>query len=167
MNIFASYSCPVKSAQLLDDSRVVKMQLESCQMLSTAAFVLGKWDPQFTKPTHANHPCAVWVREGRTNFEWLVEHLLEMDRERKKRWGDRPTHVTLDRCLKAGITRVQKSVPRGSTPHVNCARNIGLGIDFTHVEDTHLAYRLYLKKRWLTQKRPAICTIVGLLEDHR
>ena len=35
---------------------------------------------------YANHPCSIWVRESKANFEWLVEHALEMFEERMYRW---------------------------------------------------------------------------------
>lgn len=41
MNIFATDPCPIKSAQFLDDKRVIKMILESAQMLCTALHQLG------------------------------------------------------------------------------------------------------------------------------
>ena len=41
-----------------------------------------------------NHPCAVWVRESRANFEWLVVHALEMFNERDFRWPGSVSHFT-------------------------------------------------------------------------
>ena len=38
MNIFATDQCPRRSAQVLPDKHVVKMPLESCQMLSIIFF---------------------------------------------------------------------------------------------------------------------------------
>lgn len=52
MNIFVTSPCPIESAQYLDNSRVNKMILESCQMLFTAlsyhnikAFSVGEYTP--------------------------------------------------------------------------------------------------------------------------
>ena len=40
MNIFATEQCPKNSAMVLPDKHVVKMPLESCQMLS---IIFSKW----------------------------------------------------------------------------------------------------------------------------
>jgi hypothetical protein len=39
MNIFVTSDCPKLSAQALDNKRVVKMVLETAQLLSTAIFI--------------------------------------------------------------------------------------------------------------------------------
>jgi hypothetical protein len=36
----------------------------------------------------------------------------------------------------------------GLTEFVNCARNQERGVDYSHVEDVHKAYRLYMNDRW-------------------
>jgi hypothetical protein len=162
MNIFASSADPATAAQNLDDQRLVKMVLESCQLLSTAAAALGVWREGFARPTHASHPCVVWVMCGRENFDWLWDHVWELDLERRRRFGSVNVHKTLDACHQASIQATRLWLPAGGTPHVNCARNRVLGVDFTHVADTHLAYRLYLKARWSLQKKPAVCTLKGM-----
>ena len=54
----------VKSAQSLDNYRVVKMILESCQMLCTA--INHQHGAKVTpyKNAHLNHPSTKWVRES-------------------------------------------------------------------------------------------------------
>lgn len=74
MNIFATSSDPVKAAQYLDDRRLVKMVLETGQLLSGALYKLGYWKACLYKPTHLNHPCTIWARKSRGNFLWLVRH---------------------------------------------------------------------------------------------
>ncbi len=69
MNIFALDTDPVTCAQYHCDKHVIKMILESVQMLSTTCSILGAEAPY--KPTHANHPCTKWVRESWENFGWL------------------------------------------------------------------------------------------------
>lgn len=34
------------------------------------------------------------------------------------------------------------------TKHPNCAANQGQGLSFKHIDDVHMAYRLYLNERW-------------------
>jgi len=162
MNIFASFPCPVRSAQILDDSRIIKMPLESCQMMATVAQTLGCWQSLFPRPSHVHHPLTKWVAAGRENFDWLWEHAVAMDLERQLRFNNDHVHITLDACYRGKLHRLSRKLPVGSTPFVNCARNRELGIDFTHLE-VHRAYRSYLVARWKTQTKPAICSIKGLL----
>lgn len=165
MNIFATYPCPERSAWALDDQRVVKMILESCQILSTVAHHYGQWTSGYPRPTHHNHPCVLWTAVARSNFDWLLDHCWALDIERRRRYHHNNVHRTLQACADHHIQHVRRFIPYGSTPHVNCARNRELGIDFTHVPDTHLAYRKYLNARWKQQARPPVCTILGLYHD--
>lgn len=64
MNIFVLDLDPQTCAQYHCDKHVVKMTLETAQILST---VLG--GPY--RPTHQNHPCVKWVRESTGNLLWL------------------------------------------------------------------------------------------------
>jgi len=86
MNIFASDKCPVKAAQNLDDKRLVKMVSETGQLLSTALFRLGYWSNVLYKPGYQNHPCTVWTRASRGNFNWLVDHGIALGNEYTHRY---------------------------------------------------------------------------------
>lgn len=158
MNIFASFPDPVKSARWLDDQRQVKMPLESAQMFSTVAHIYGVWREPMLKPTHKMHPCTLWVGEGRDNWDWLWEHMMALDEFRCVR-GNPNQNKAIRRLMSAKAWQLRNYLPYGGTPHKNCARNSTLGIDFTHVADTHKAYRLYLKARWLKQDKLAVCTL--------
>jgi hypothetical protein len=75
MNIFVLDRDPVIAAKLHTDKHVVKMILETAQLLSTAHHVLDgqKHISQYIyKKTHTNHPCAVWVRQSSANYKWTV-----------------------------------------------------------------------------------------------
>jgi len=85
MNIFFVDSDPVKAAQALCDKHVVKMSLESAQMLCTAAHVLG-FEAKY-KPTHKNHPCSLWLMQGRDNLAWLISHTFALFSEYTRRYG--------------------------------------------------------------------------------
>ena len=76
MNIFALSENPVEAARLQCDKHVVKMILETAQMLSTAHRELGSViDPDLLyKKTHVNHPSAVWIRESAANYAWAIDH---------------------------------------------------------------------------------------------
>ena len=94
MNIFLTDPCPQVCAENLDDRRVVKMVLETAQLLSTACHVLHADDARLYKPTHVNHPCALFARESGGNFRWLVAHGVCLANEYAHRFGR--CHASLD-----------------------------------------------------------------------
>ena len=107
MNIFAiekdkqSNIDWVGSAYSQDNYRVVKMILESCQMLCTALNVLHDSDIAPYKTTHKNHPSNIWVRESSKNFEDLSVHTLALLEEYTDRF--RKIHkcsMVLDEIIK-------------------------------------------------------------------
>ena len=71
MNIFVLDENIEKCAEYHVDSHVIKMILESAQMLSTAVRSTGV-DAGY-KSTHENHPCNKWVRESLQNWLWLKD----------------------------------------------------------------------------------------------
>ena len=83
MNIFALDSSQVKAAQMQCDKHVVKMVLETAQLLCSA-FPVGSAP---YRRTHYNHPCAVWTRASRHNALWLAEHGLALAEEYGHRYG--------------------------------------------------------------------------------
>ncbi len=83
MNIFVLDEDPKKAAQMLCNRHVSKMILESAQMLSSVAFKYNF--PTLYGPTHKNHPCTIWAGLSRENWVWLIEHALEMEREKIRR----------------------------------------------------------------------------------
>ena len=101
MNIFLTDPCPRISAQNLDDKRVVKMVLETAQMLAAATLAHGV-DIGYKK-THFNHPCTVWTRSGRQQFDWMIEHGLWLNDEFMYRYGHSHPHrsvTVIDRAAK-------------------------------------------------------------------
>ena len=79
MNIFVTDPCPKISAQNLDNKRVVKMLLESAQLLSTAITLNG--GKGIYKPTHIHHPCTKWVAHSYQNWLWLFRHMCHLQDE--------------------------------------------------------------------------------------
>lgn len=88
MNIFVTDKNPYLSAIVLDNKRVNKMIVESCQILST---VLFKWniDEYPYKPTHLHHPCVKWTEYSNNNYSWLFEHFVALCDEFVVRYGKR------------------------------------------------------------------------------
>lgn len=86
MNVFAVDRDPVRAARALCDRHVVKMTLESAQILCSAARTrLGQPAPY--RATHAEHPCVVWAAARRANWDWLVRHGLALADEYGRRFG--------------------------------------------------------------------------------
>lgn len=83
MNIFVLDEDPNQAARFACDKHVVKMILESAQLLC-AAFPEG--DAPYKK-THVNHPCSIWTRANNSNYEWLVQHAYALCAEYTKRYG--------------------------------------------------------------------------------
>ena len=86
MNIFFLHRDPAIAAHMLHNKHVVKMVLETAQMLSTACHARGQGEGLY-KPTHENHPCVLWATESLANFWWLLEHGLELCYEYTYRFG--------------------------------------------------------------------------------
>ena len=104
MNIFVLDTDPVNSARMMCDKHVVKMIVESCQLLSTAHHVLDGDQVevvstkrryktyvckklQICKATMINHPCTIWTREARENYMWLWKHAYALCNEYRLRYG--------------------------------------------------------------------------------
>lgn len=85
VNVFAVDRDPVRAARALCDRHVVKMTLETAQILCTAARALGQLAPY--RPTHAAHPCVEWAAARRANWDWLVRHGLALAAEYERRFG--------------------------------------------------------------------------------
>lgn len=71
MNIFILDTDPVIAAQYQCDKHVVKMVLESAQLL--CGLYADYTDAPY-KRTHYNHPCAIWARASKENYLWLLDH---------------------------------------------------------------------------------------------
>lgn len=88
MNIFVVDKDPVIAARMLCDKHVGKMLVEAAQLLCTKY-------PAGTAPyrrTHMQHPCAVWVRQARDNYLWLITHALALNDEYMYRWRKATPH---------------------------------------------------------------------------
>lgn len=85
MNIFFVHAYPAAAAEALCDKHVGKMLIESAQLLSTAKHLAGH--PVRYRPTHKNHPCAVWVRLSRAHYNWVFEHAAALGQEFQQRYG--------------------------------------------------------------------------------
>ena len=109
MNIFYLHEDPQTCAQMHHDKHVVKMILETAQLLSTAHRVIDgemyedktnngrkikRWrledvekENTLYKATHINHPSNVWARETEANYNWLYKLFIHLGLEYTYRYG--------------------------------------------------------------------------------
>jgi hypothetical protein len=93
MNIFAVDENPIVAARALPDKLVVKMPVESAQMLCPWAFnthgvLISK--PQggvYGTKGFANHPCTKWQYEDPANVAWLLLHAFGLSAAYTERYG--------------------------------------------------------------------------------
>lgn len=158
MNIFYLDEDPKLAAQYQCDKHVVKMILETAQILSTVYHQNCVNPPDFLyKATHKNHPCVLWAGRCRENFEWLVRHGLELCNEYKYRYGK--THKSRDVIAKIAVSIEFLKLPRlGNITEVaqampeSCRRKDGVA-----------AYRNYyvaeklpnIQCRWTKREKPS------------
>ena len=96
MNIFYLNEDPEVAAILQYNKHVVKMILESAQMLCTAHHELLD-DPEVPyKPAHINHPSTIWCRQNTRHYFWLYEHMLALGHEYTNRYGKE--HLSIIKC---------------------------------------------------------------------
>lgn len=118
MNIFFLDENPQLAAEAHHDKHVIKMILETAQLLSTAHRVLDgvqyidqstgrkitRWkmndqymEEQLYKATHVNHPSNIWARASKENYQWLYCLFVSLCNEYTYRYGK--IHAT---CIKLG-----------------------------------------------------------------
>jgi hypothetical protein len=108
MNIFILDKDIKKCAQYHCDKHVVKMILETAQLLCGVHHMTPQVAPQVApqvpyKLSHKNHPCAIWARESFSNYVYLCELGLELCKEYTHRYGKR--HKSLDVILWCIVNR--------------------------------------------------------------
>jgi hypothetical protein len=133
MNLFILDNDPVKAAQLQCDKHVVKMIVESAQMLSTAHRILdgdvemresksGKrlvkyWvhpdndlEDILYRVAHQSHPCTIWTMESNNNYNWHYVHFVALCDEYTYRYGK--VHSS-DTKLREILATPPKNIPVG------------------------------------------------------
>lgn len=174
MNIFASSKCPIQSAQALDNSRVVKMVLESAQILHTSLYFHNKslyYTAEYTPIVIKNSKVlcsspktktAYYLFGVRTYAPSHINHVIV-------RWA-RTSHGNYTWLLRHFQALCQEYtrrygkihkceqylsifkehanlLPTGSrTPFVNCTV-------YKDEPDVHVAYKKYLQDKWDNDKR--------------
>jgi hypothetical protein len=95
MNIFFLYRNPRKAAEAHCDKHVVKMIIETAQLLYSAHWLTDSALPENAyKLAHKNHPSAIWTRESLTNYMWLCSLGWWLCKEYQFRYGETKVHKT-------------------------------------------------------------------------
>lgn len=69
------------------DKHVIKMILETCQLLCSVHHMSESTYEPCYKLTHKNHPSAKWTRSSKGNYEWLCKLGIELCKEYTYRYG--------------------------------------------------------------------------------
>jgi len=117
MNIFLLDHDIERCAQYHCDQHVVKMILESVQILCTALNKRGVDTPY--KSTHAKHPCVLWVGDSFDNFLWLKDLAFFLNDEYRYRFDKQVDHRSIDvlraisrhRYPRRGLTGFAQAMP--------------------------------------------------------
>jgi hypothetical protein len=175
MNIFYIESDPYKAAESMVDKHVVKMILETAQLLSTAHRLLDgveyvgqslsgrktkRWrlpderDDILYSATHINHPSAVWCRQTNNNYTWLYCHFIGLLNEYTYRYGK--THKCAAPEFRQLLQTLPQNIPVGPLTPVTPA----MLDEYKIGADSLASYRNYYKvgkthlHKWTKRKAP-------------
>ena len=142
MNIFYLDRDPVIAAQMMCDKHVVKMILESAQMLSTVLRQHGyDGDTYIYGQTHVKHPSTIWAGKTRANFDWLLEHALALCREYTARYGKfHKSEAILYRC-----GDLRDFIPEGSLTVPPKCMGLEYKVGTSNWDDVVSSYRKYYR----------------------
>ena len=177
MNIFYLDKDPVKAAEMSCDKHVIKMILESAQMLCSAKRRLdgieyyaktknGRKIKRYRlenpneeaviyKAGWLNHPSTQWVMKSAYNYRWLYNHMMALNEEYKKRYNKNVDHVSIQK-----LKDLLKEPPKNANLNA-------IGTDATPAMpdecivpgDSVASYRKYYimkENRFATWKQPAV-----------
>ena len=175
MNIFALDKDPTQAAVMQVDKHVVKMILETAQLLCTAHRILDgtqytdktktgrnvkRWrlddpisDMRLHSATHINHPSAVWCRQTSGNYEWLYHHFQALCLEYSYRYGK--YHKTMG-MLWDELSILPRNIPQGNLQPFAVA----MAPQYIVSEDPVTNYRNYYKQgkahlhKWTKRSMP-------------
>lgn len=171
MNIFVLNNDPVIAAQTQCDKHVVKMIVESAQMLCTAHRLLdgtmeetkkmvagsspvrwrkGKYwrlanpdkDVKFYKAVHMHHPCTLWTMETLENYEWHYRHFIALCDEYELRYGK--VHATR-RKLADALRALPKNISHGAITPFRLAMKSNP--ECQHTDDPVRSYREFYQTK--------------------
>ena len=184
MNLFVLDEDPVLAARYQCDKHVVKMIVETAQLLSTAHRLIdgklqvvdyvntktgktrkakrwvledGDLNLRLYKATHVNHPSNVWVRETEGNYNWTYRHFLALCGEYEYRYGKKhASYVKLFADVFFAPARIKKG------DRTQFALAMKSAPECMHPEDPVRSYREYyhvkqsvFKMKWTKREVPS------------
>jgi len=147
MNIFFLHWNPRKCAKYHCDKHVIKMILESCQLLYTCHWIHSEPAPPpyidcapngGYKPTHRKHPSEIWLCESLDNYRWLIQLARELLVEYAYRYGSDRIHACEKHLDWLAAVYPSGLISRGLTPP-RCA----MPPEFKTAGDAVECYRAY------------------------
>ena len=161
MNIFVTDADPIQSALNLPDKHIVKMPLETCQMLAIiysdwyyGVGKLHKLDGTPYRTAHGafrNHPCTQWAAANQYNLAWLIQHGYALCAEYHSRY-DKVHSCRATICEAADIYDRIFDIPCSQAYHkvTDFTRAMPEYLKYDTSIDTITAYIRYLNtKPWL------------------
>lgn len=95
MNIFALDQDFEKAAKYHCDKHVVKMILETAQIVSTVFSTYGEHRICMLKPCFNRHPCTLWAHKSYENLSWLINLGICLVKEYEIRYNKNHTYTYL------------------------------------------------------------------------
>jgi len=152
MNIFVLDLDVKKCAEYHNDKHVVKMILESAQLLCGVHHMTDSISNEIPyKLSHKNHPCSIWARESITNYLWLCELGLELCYEYTYRYGRRhKSQEVIEWCVinKPNITDKGFTEPPKAMPNQYKVKSV-----VESYRNYYLGDKAYFSK-WKNRKTP-------------
>lgn len=163
MNIFALHIEPKTCAAMHCDKHVVKMILESAQMICTTHHLYPNEYVDYDIPyklAYVNHPCTKWVRHSLSNYKWLMsltkylndEYVYRYDKVVNHKSWDAIYNLPLPDIEDKGLTKFAQAMP-----------------DDCKNDDSIVAYLDYYRKHksnllTYTKRMPPACFPVAILK---
>lgn len=136
MNIFYLDEDITKCARFHCDKHVIKMILESAQILCSVLWMHDVKAPY--RLTHIHHPCVIWANESLSNWLWLKDLAKALNDEYKYRFNHEKNHKSYDVILNLEVPSI---IDHGLTERPQVMPD-----EFKQVDPVK-AYRAYYKAR--------------------
>lgn len=144
MNIFILHADAKDNAKLYCNSHIIKMILESVQILCSVSHLKGVDAPY--KLTHENHPCVKWVLQSEAHWDMLVNMVTELNNEYKFRYNKSNNHKSYDVMVNLVKSKFDRKEATGKFfAVVDEVKLLGL-------VDTIKEYRKYYKSKYNEMK---------------
>ena len=155
MNIFVTDEIPYESSRVLPDKHIVKMPLETCQMLSIVCS--DKWGHGFgtlpksngepyktDKGAFRNHPSTAWANKTLENANWLLAHGFGLCEEYCSLWKRAYLSQYSSRSIQ---DHARSKMAKSHTPF---SRAMPEEFKYDDSIDTITAYKMYIaSKPWV------------------